>query len=153
MAQTGSGKTAAFGLPLLHNIKADLKSPQVLVLAPTRELAVQVAEALSSFSKHINGVNVVALYGGQRYDVQLRALRQGPQVVVGTPGRLLDHLKRGTLNLSNLSGLVLDEADEMLRMGLSKTLKRLWRRSRLNIRPRCSLQPCQKRFVVLRVAS
>lgn len=117
MAQTGSGKTAAFGLPLLHNIKADLKSPQVLVLAPTRELAVQVAEALSSFSKHINGVNVVALYGGQRYDVQLRALRQGPQVVVGTPGRLLDHLKRGTLNLSNLSGLVLDEADEMLRMG------------------------------------
>lgn len=117
MAQTGSGKTAAFGLPLLHNIKAELKSPQVLVLAPTRELAVQVAEALSSFSKHINGVNVVALYGGQRYDVQLRALRQGPQVVVGTPGRLLDHLKRGTLNLSNLSGLVLDEADEMLRMG------------------------------------
>jgi ATP-dependent RNA helicase DeaD len=117
MAQTGSGKTAAFGLPLLHNIKAALKAPQVLVLAPTRELAIQVAEALSSFSKDINGVNVVALYGGQRYDVQLRALRQGPQIVVGTPGRLLDHLKRGTLNLSNLSGLVLDEADEMLRMG------------------------------------
>lgn len=117
MAQTGSGKTAAFGLPLLHNIKAELKAPQVLVLAPTRELAIQVAEALSSFSKDINGVNVVALYGGQRYDVQLRALRQGPQIVVGTPGRLLDHLKRGTLNLSNLSGLVLDEADEMLRMG------------------------------------
>ncbi len=117
MAQTGSGKTAAFGLPLLHNIDPTLKAPQVLVLAPTRELAVQVAEALSSFSKHISGVNVVALYGGQRYDVQLRALRQGPQVVVGTPGRLLDHLKRGTLNLSNLSGLVLDEADEMLRMG------------------------------------
>ncbi|HFT5242635.1 DEAD/DEAH family ATP-dependent RNA helicase [Yersinia enterocolitica] len=117
MAQTGSGKTAAFGLPLLHNIKAELKAPQVLVLAPTRELAIQVAEALSSFSKDMNGVNVVALYGGQRYDVQLRALRQGPQIVVGTPGRLLDHLKRGTLNLSNLSGLVLDEADEMLRMG------------------------------------
>ncbi|CNH85292.1 DEAD/DEAH family ATP-dependent RNA helicase [Yersinia mollaretii] len=117
MAQTGSGKTAAFGLPLLHNIKSELKAPQVLVLAPTRELAIQVAEALSSFAKDINGVNVVALYGGQRYDVQLRALRQGPQIVVGTPGRLLDHLKRGTLNLSNLSGLVLDEADEMLRMG------------------------------------
>ncbi|WP_268591923.1 DEAD/DEAH box helicase, partial [Escherichia coli] len=79
--------------------------------------AVQVAEAMTDFSKHMNGVNVVALYGGQRYDVQLRALRQGPQIVVGTPGRLLDHLKRGTLNLSNLSGLVLDEADEMLRMG------------------------------------
>ncbi|AIN16707.1 DEAD/DEAH box helicase family protein [Yersinia rochesterensis] len=117
MAQTGSGKTAAFGLPLLHNIDPTLKAPQVLVLAPTRELAIQVAQALTDFSKHMNGVNVVALYGGQRYDVQLRALRQGPQVVVGTPGRLLDHLKRGTLNLSNLSGLVLDEADEMLRMG------------------------------------
>ncbi|MDR3431514.1 MAG: DEAD/DEAH family ATP-dependent RNA helicase [Rouxiella aceris] len=117
MAQTGSGKTAAFSLPLLHNIDASLKAPQILVLAPTRELAVQVAEAMTDFSKHMQGVNVVALYGGQRYDVQLRALRQGPQVVVGTPGRLLDHLKRGTLNLSNLSGLVLDEADEMLRMG------------------------------------
>nr|WP_318384576.1 DEAD/DEAH family ATP-dependent RNA helicase [uncultured Enterobacter sp.] len=117
MAQTGSGKTAAFSLPLLHNIDPDLRAPQILVLAPTRELAVQVAEAMTDFSKHMHGVNVVALYGGQRYDVQLRALRQGPQVVVGTPGRLLDHLKRGTLNLSNLKGLVLDEADEMLRMG------------------------------------
>ena len=117
MAQTGSGKTAAFSLPLLHNLDASLKAPQILVLAPTRELAVQVAEAMTDFSKHMHGVNVVALYGGQRYDVQLRALRQGPQIVVGTPGRLLDHLKRGTLNLSNLSGLVLDEADEMLRMG------------------------------------
>lgn len=117
MAQTGSGKTAAFSLPLLHNLDAALKVPQILVLAPTRELAVQVAEAMTDFSKHMHGVNVVALYGGQRYDVQLRALRQGPQIVVGTPGRLLDHLKRGTLNLSGLKGLVLDEADEMLRMG------------------------------------
>ncbi|MEJ5073318.1 DEAD/DEAH family ATP-dependent RNA helicase [Enterobacter ludwigii] len=117
MAQTGSGKTAAFSLPLLHNLDPELKAPQILVLAPTRELAVQVAEAMTDFSKHMHGVNVVALYGGQRYDVQLRALRQGPQIVVGTPGRLLDHLKRGTLNLSSLKGLVLDEADEMLRMG------------------------------------
>lgn len=117
MAQTGSGKTAAFALPLLHNIKPELAYPQVLVLAPTRELAVQVAEACAQYAKHMAGVRVLALYGGQRYDVQLRALRQGPQIVVGTPGRLLDHLKRGTLNLSKLSGLVLDEADEMLRMG------------------------------------
>ena len=117
MAQTGSGKTAAFSLPLLNNLDAALKAPQILVLAPTRELAVQVAEAMTDFSKHMQGVNVVALYGGQRYDVQLRALRQGPQIVVGTPGRLLDHLKRGTLSLSSLKGLVLDEADEMLRMG------------------------------------
>lgn len=117
MAQTGSGKTAAFSLPLLNNLDPELKAPQILVLAPTRELAVQVAEAMTDFSKHMRGVNVVALYGGQRYDVQLRALRQGPQIVVGTPGRLLDHLKRGTLDLSRLRGLVLDEADEMLRMG------------------------------------
>ncbi|GKX63276.1 ATP-dependent RNA helicase DeaD [Pragia fontium] len=117
MAQTGSGKTAAFALPFLNNIQADMACPQVLVLAPTRELAVQVAEACTEYAKHMSGVRVVALYGGQRYDVQLRALRQGPQIVVGTPGRLLDHLKRGTLDLSKLKGLVLDEADEMLRMG------------------------------------
>ncbi|MEX6630984.1 DEAD/DEAH family ATP-dependent RNA helicase [Providencia rettgeri] len=125
MAQTGSGKTAAFSLPLLHNIDPDLKAPQILVLAPTRELAVQVAEAMSDFSKHMNRVNVVALYGGQRYDVQLRALRQGPQIVVGTPGRLLDHLKRGTLDLSKLKGLVLDEADEMLRMGFIEDVENI----------------------------
>lgn len=117
MAQTGSGKTAAFALPFLNNIQADMACPQVLVLAPTRELAVQVAEACAEYAKNMSGVRVVALYGGQRYDVQLRALRQGPQIVVGTPGRLLDHLKRGTLDLSKLKGLVLDEADEMLRMG------------------------------------
>ncbi|GKX56580.1 ATP-dependent RNA helicase DeaD [Leminorella grimontii] len=117
MAQTGSGKTAAFSLPFLNNIDPKQSCPQVLVLAPTRELAVQVAEACTDYAKHLSGVRVVALYGGQRYDVQLRALRQGPQIVVGTPGRLLDHLKRGTLDLSQLKGLVLDEADEMLRMG------------------------------------
>lgn len=125
MAQTGSGKTAAFSLPLLQNLDPELKAPQILVLAPTRELAVQVAEAMTDFSKHMHGVNVVALYGGQRYDVQLRALRGGAQIVVGTPGRLLDHLKRGTLDLSNLSGLVLDEADEMLRMGFIEDVENI----------------------------
>ncbi|MXP56452.1 DEAD/DEAH family ATP-dependent RNA helicase [Pantoea sp. Mhis] len=117
MAQTGSGKTAAFSLPLLNNIEPSLKAPQILVLTPTRELALQIAESCNNFAKHMCDVNILALYGGQRYDVQLRALCQGPQIVVGTPGRLLDHLKRDTLNLSNLRGLVLDEADEMLRMG------------------------------------
>lgn len=117
MAQTGSGKTAAFSIPFLMNIDANLKAPQLLVLAPTRELAIQVADACSEYSKYMKGVKVLALYGGQRYDVQLRALKQGPQIVVGTPGRLLDHLNRKTLDLSNLKGLVLDEADEMLRMG------------------------------------
>ena len=117
MAQTGSGKTAAFSIPFLMNIDANLKAPQLLVLAPTRELAIQVADACAEYSKYVKGVKVLALYGGQRYDVQLRALKQGPQIVVGTPGRLLDHLNRKTLDLSNLKGLVLDEADEMLRMG------------------------------------
>lgn len=125
MAQTGSGKTAAFSLPLLHNINPELAAPQVLVLAPTRELAVQVGDACADFAKHMKSINVVALYGGQRYDVQLRALRQGPQVVVGTPGRLLDHLKRGTLDLSNLRGLLLDEADEMLRMGFIEDVENI----------------------------
>ncbi|XRY30863.1 MAG: DEAD/DEAH box helicase [Buchnera aphidicola (Tetraneura akinire)] len=117
MAQTGSGKTAAFALPLLQNINLSLRFPQILVLTPTRELAIQVAESFSIFSRYMSGINVTALYGGQRYEVQLKSLRNGSQIVVGTPGRLLDHLKRGTLNLSKLQGLVLDEADEMLRMG------------------------------------
>lgn len=117
IAQTGSGKTAAFSVPLLQNLDPQLRAPQILVLAPTRELAIQVAEACETFTKYMKGVNVVALYGGQRYEGQLRSLKQGPQIVVGTPGRLLDHLERGTLKLGDLTGLVLDEADEMLRMG------------------------------------
>ncbi len=125
MAQTGSGKTAAFSLPLLHNIDLTLKSPQVLVLAPTRELAIQVAGAMGDFSKHIYTVNIVALYGGQRYDTQLRALKRGSHIVVGTPGRLLDHLRRGTLKLSHLRGLVIDEADEMLRMGFIEDVENI----------------------------
>ncbi|MCW5197587.1 DEAD/DEAH box helicase [Buchnera aphidicola] len=117
MAQTGSGKTAAFALPLLNNVKTFLKIPQILVLTPTRELAIQVSEAFSLFSKYISSIRVLPLYGGQKYELQLRALRSGPQIIVGTPGRLLDHLKRKTLNLSRLTSLVIDEADEMLRMG------------------------------------
>ncbi|BBI01293.1 ATP-dependent RNA helicase [Buchnera aphidicola (Nipponaphis monzeni)] len=125
MAQTGSGKTAAFSLPLLHNIQLNLKAPQILVLTPTRELAVQVAEAFTDFSKYMKGVIVLALYGGQRYDVQLKGLTKGPQIVVGTPGRLLDHLKRKTLILSKLSCIVLDEADEMLRMGFLEDVENI----------------------------
>lgn len=117
MAQTGSGKTAAFSLPLLAQLDANKKYPQMLVMAPTRELAIQVADACEHFTKYAKGINIVTLYGGQRYDIQLRALKQGAQVVVGTPGRILDHLRRGTLDLSALQFIVLDEADEMLRMG------------------------------------
>lgn len=117
MAQTGSGKTAAFSLPLLAQIEPNKKMPQMLVMAPTRELAIQVADACEQFMKYAKGINIVTLYGGQRYDIQLRALKQGAQVVVGTPGRILDHLRRNTLDLSELKAIVLDEADEMLRMG------------------------------------
>jgi len=116
-AQTGTGKTAAFALPLLSNIDLSLKTPQLLVLAPTRELAIQVAEAFQTYARYMKGFHVLPIYGGSSYDGQLRQLKRGVHVVVGTPGRVMDHMRRGTLKLDNLSALVLDEADEMLRMG------------------------------------
>ena len=116
-AQTGTGKTGAFALPVLSNIDISATRPQVLVLAPTRELAIQVAEAFQSYSASMPGFRVLPVYGGQPYGQQLSALRRGVHVVVGTPGRVIDHLDRGTLDLSELKTLVLDEADEMLRMG------------------------------------
>ncbi|WP_332671157.1 DEAD/DEAH box helicase [Aromatoleum sp.] len=116
-AQTGTGKTAAFALPLLDRIDLSLKNPQVLVLTPTRELAIQVAEAFQSYAKKMPGFHVLPIYGGQSMVVQLRQLSRGPQVIVGTPGRVMDHIERKSLNLDGLTALVLDEADEMLRMG------------------------------------
>ncbi|MGR8953510.1 MAG: DEAD/DEAH box helicase, partial [Gammaproteobacteria bacterium] len=116
-AQTGTGKTAAFALPILSRIDLKQKDPQVLVLAPTRELAIQVAEAFQRYAAHLKGFHVLPIYGGQDYSSQLRHLNRGAHVVVGTPGRVMDHMRRGTLKLDNLSVLVLDEADEMLRMG------------------------------------
>jgi len=116
-AQTGTGKTAAFALPLLSRIILKKKIPQVLVLTPTRELAIQVAEAFQTYAKHIKGFHVLPIYGGQDYSIQLKPLKRGVHVVVGTPGRVMDHMRRGTLKLDELNCLVLDEADEMLRMG------------------------------------
>ncbi len=116
-AQTGTGKTAAFALPVLSNIDLQQIKPQALILAPTRELAIQVAEAFQSYSSKIPGFRVLPVYGGQPYGQQLSALRRGVHIVVGTPGRVIDHLDRSTLDLSELKTLVLDEADEMLRMG------------------------------------
>ncbi len=116
-AQTGTGKTAAFALPVLSHIDTSNNRPQALVLAPTRELAIQVAEAFQGYGKHIDGFHVLPIYGGQSYQIQLKQLRRAAHVVVGTPGRVIDHIKRGTLDLSQLKFLVLDEADEMLRMG------------------------------------
>ncbi len=116
-AQTGTGKTAAFALPLLSNIDLKGKDPQVLVLAPTRELAIQVAEAFQKYASKMKGFHVLPIYGGAEYGGQIRALKRGVHVVVGTPGRVMDHIRKGTLKLDSLQALVLDEADEMLRMG------------------------------------
>ncbi len=116
-AQTGTGKTAAFALPLLSHIELNNRYPQVLVLAPTRELAIQVAEAFQRYARHLPGFHVLPIYGGQSISQQLQPLRRGVHVVVGTPGRIADHLRRKSLDLTHLTTLVLDEADEMLRMG------------------------------------
>ncbi|HMH87688.1 MAG TPA: DEAD/DEAH box helicase [Steroidobacteraceae bacterium] len=116
-AQTGTGKTAAFALPALTKIDLTRHEPQVLVLVPTRELALQVSEAFLRYAAHLKGFHVLPIYGGQSYQPQLNALRRGVHVVVGTPGRVIDHMNRGTLKLTGLTMLVLDEADEMLRMG------------------------------------
>ena len=127
-AQTGTGKTAAFALPVLARIDLQKRVPQTLVLTPTRELAIQVAEAFQKYAAHLRDFHVLPIYGGQHYGPQLHALRRGVHVIVGTPGRVIDHMDRGTLKLDALSCLVLDEADEMLRMGfiddVEKVLKK-----------------------------
>jgi ATP-dependent RNA helicase DeaD len=122
-AQTGTGKTAAFALPALERLDLSGREPQVLVLVPTRELALQVAEAFQRYASHLKGFHVLPIYGGQSYQPQLNALRRGVHVVVGTPGRVSDHLERGTLTLASIKLLVLDEADEMLRMGFLEAVE------------------------------
>jgi ATP-dependent RNA helicase DeaD len=125
LAQTGTGKTAAFAVPILSRLELRQKTPQALVLAPTRELALQVSEAFERYAARLPGVHVLPIYGGQGYGVQLSALRRGVHVVVGTPGRVMDHLDKGTLDLSELRFLVLDEADEMLNMGFAEDVERI----------------------------
>ena len=117
VAQTGTGKTGAFAMPLLSRLDNTQKTPQILVLTPTRELAIQVAEAFQTYARHLKKFHVLPVYGGQDMSIQLRGLRRGAQVIVGTPGRILDHIRRRSLILNKLNALVLDEADEMLRMG------------------------------------
>jgi ATP-dependent RNA helicase DeaD len=125
-AQTGTGKTAAFALPLLSQLDLSLKSPQILVLTPTRELALQVCESMKTYSKYLQDFHIIPLYGGQGMDTQLRSLRRGVQAVVGTPGRIMDHLRRGTLKLDQIKTVVLDEADEMLRMGFLDAVEEIF---------------------------
>ncbi|WP_276922718.1 DEAD/DEAH box helicase [Corynebacterium pyruviciproducens] len=125
LAQTGTGKTAAFALPILARIDKSNRAPQALVLAPTRELALQVADAFQEFADHVGGINVLPIYGGQAYGIQLSGLRRGAHIIVGTPGRVIDHLEKGSLDISHLDYLVLDEADEMLNMGFQEDVERI----------------------------
>ncbi|MFT4926105.1 MAG: ATP-dependent RNA helicase DeaD [Phenylobacterium sp.] len=122
-AQTGTGKTAAFALPVLSQLDIDQRLPQVIVMCPTRELAIQVAEAFQTYARYIKGFHVLPIYGGQAYGQQISALKRGVHVVVGTPGRVLDHLNKGTLKLTGIKTLILDEADEMLRMGFIEDIE------------------------------
>jgi len=122
-AQTGTGKTAAFALPLLSRLDFEGKNPQVLVLTPTRELAIQVSEAIQRYSAYIKDFHVVPVYGGQDISIQLRVLKRKAQVIVATPGRLIDHLERKTIDLSGIQAIVLDEADEMLDMGFQEDVE------------------------------
>jgi ATP-dependent RNA helicase DeaD len=125
LAQTGTGKTAAFALPILSRVDTSSKATQALVLAPTRELVLQVAEAFGRYGNHLSDLHTLAIYGGQSYGPQLAGLKRGAHVVVGTPGRVIDHLEKRTLDLRNLKHLVLDEADEMLRMGFQEEVERI----------------------------
>ncbi|MDO5076539.1 DEAD/DEAH box helicase [Corynebacterium sp.] len=125
LAQTGTGKTAAFALPILARIDPSVRAPQALVLAPTRELALQVADSFQSFADHLGRMHVLPIYGGQAYGIQLSGLRRGAHIVVGTPGRVIDHLEKGSLDISGLRFLVLDEADEMLNMGFQEDVERI----------------------------
>ncbi len=122
-AETGTGKTAAFALPILSRIDTQIRKPQVLVMAPTRELAIQVAEAFEKYGQFIPTLGIATVYGGQHFSIQVNQLKRGAQVVVGTPGRVMDHMRRGQLSLDDLSTLVLDEADEMLRMGFAEDME------------------------------
>lgn len=122
LAQTGTGKTAAFGLPILQNIDTSKRYPQALILSPTRELCVQIAKDLANYSKYLDDLNVVAVYGGASIELQMKQISKGVQIVVATPGRLLDLVRRGALDLSKISDVVLDEADEMLNMGFSESI-------------------------------
>jgi len=149
-AQTGTGKTAAFALPLLDNIDLSLNAPQLLILAPTRELAIQVSEAVQVYARGLKGFHVLPIYGGQSYDIQLRPLKRGVHCVVGTPGRVMDHIKKGTLKLDKLKSFVLDEADEMLKMGFIDDIK--WVMERIPEQRQIALFSATMPNVIKRVA-
>ena len=122
-AQTGTGKTAAFGIPLLQKIDPKNKKPQAIILCPTRELAIQVSEEIRRLAKYMHGVKVLPIYGGQEIGRQIRSLKDGVQVIIGTPGRVMDHMRRKTIKMDQVHTVVLDEADEMLNMGFREDIE------------------------------
>ena len=122
-AQTGTGKTAAFGIPLLQKVDPKNKKLQAIVLCPTRELAIQVAEEIRNLAKYMHGIKVVPIYGGQEIVKQIRSLKSGTQIVIGTPGRVMDHMRRKTIKMEEVHTVVLDEADEMLNMGFREDIE------------------------------
>ena len=126
LAQTGTGKTAAFGVPLLQMVDAKNRTTQAIVLSPTRELCLQITDDLRDFSKYLKGINIVAVYGGTSISDQIRSLRHGAQIIVATPGRLIDLMERGKVHLDEVRHIVLDEADEMLNMGFSDSINAIF---------------------------
>ena len=150
-AQTGTGKTAAFVFPILERLDLDLNETQALILTPTRELAIQVAEAVFTYSKNIGRVHVLPIYGGDSIQKQLRRLKSGIHIVVGTPGRIMDHLRRGTLDFSSVKMVVLDEADEMLRMGFIEDVE--WILSQATGSPQTALFSATMPIEIRRIAN
>ena len=126
LAQTGTGKTAAYGLPVIQRIDVDLRAPQALILSPTRELCLQISGDLADYSKYIDGMKVLPVYGGSSIESQIKMLRRGVHIVVATPGRLLDLIKRNTVNMEMVRTVILDEADEMLNMGFREDIETIW---------------------------
>ena len=122
-AQTGTGKTAAFGIPILQKVDPKLKKPQAIVLCPTRELAIQVADEIRKLAKYMSSVKILPIYGGQEISKQIRSLKAGVQIIIGTPGRMMDHMRRKTVKFDNIHTVVLDEADEMLDMGFREDIE------------------------------
>ena len=122
-AQTGTGKTASFGIPVLHKVDPNNKKTQVIILSPTRELAIQVSEEIRKLSKYMHGVKILPVYGGQDINRQIKALKGGAQIIIGTPGRVMDHLRRKTIRCEAVNTIVLDEADEMLNMGFREDIE------------------------------
>ena len=145
-AQTGTGKTLAFGLPVLESIHPRVRKPQAIILCPTRELAIQVAEELQSVLKYKREITILPVYGGQPIDRQIRTLNSGAHVIIGTPGRTIDHIKRGTLKLDNIKTVVLDEADEMLNMGFIDDIEEILQHIPRRDKHFSFQQPCQGRF-------